>query len=525
MFDTFMTSFKLKNTYKANGIIYVLKSTPLLKKILPSNLYASAGLKTFAHIIGLILEFSSIFVGKLIYFGGIVMLSLMEIVTSPKADSFIHVFFFLSLAGLFLNTSLFDPSTDKYYSMILMRMDARKYTLSSYVYFLAKTAVGFLPFSLIFGLMSGVSVLNCLLIPFFVCGLKTVYLAVRLKFQYREGIEINQKTWNIITIVSSLFFLLLAFLPPILGFSINNLFFLLISIPVIIGSIFAFISLWKSQSYSRIYRSLLKPDSLPINAKNNSSAIMQDTYRKKLDTDLTKTSSQTGYKYFNEIFVKRHSGMLTKSAKIFTAIIAVILIVLMVLSFVKPEAKTAAQKFLLESMTMLPFIMYFINRGQNITAAMFINCDHSMLMYRFYRQPKAILLLFKERLKSITLINLMPSSVLAIGLPLLLFISGGTDNSLHYAVIFISVIALCAFFSVHNLVLYYLLQPYNAELEAKNVPYMIVNGLTYFLCYAAIGKEVPTLLFGAVVSVFCILYIIIALLLAYRLAPKTFKIK
>lgn len=88
------------------------------------------------------------------------------------------------------------------------------------------------------------------------------------------------------------------------------------------------------------------------------------------------------------------------------------------------------------------FIMYMINRGTVVTQAMFMNCDHSMLTYRFYRTPKVILALFKERLKTLIGINLIPALVIAIGLPLILFITGGTDNPLNYLVLFVSIIAI-----------------------------------------------------------------------------------
>ena len=81
------------------------------------------------------------------------------------------------------------------------------------------------------------------------------------------------------------------------------------------------------------------------------------------------------------------------------------------------------------------------------------------------------------------------------------------------------------FFSVHNIVLYYLLQPYNVNLESKSAAYGIVSWVTYFVCYSAIRVKLPTLVFGSVISAFCIVYAIAAFILAYRLAPKTFKLR
>ena len=45
------------------------------------------------------------------------------------------------------------------------------------------------------------------------------------------------------------------------------------------------------------------------------------------------------------------------------------------------------------------FIMYMLNTTKNITNAMFINCDHCMLNYAFFHEPKNLLKLFQIRLR------------------------------------------------------------------------------------------------------------------------------
>ena len=54
MLNTFTISFRLKNTYKANSIIYSIKGLPILNKILPDRLYKSGGLKVFANIVSVL---------------------------------------------------------------------------------------------------------------------------------------------------------------------------------------------------------------------------------------------------------------------------------------------------------------------------------------------------------------------------------------------------------------------------------------------------------------------------------------
>ena len=107
---------------------------------------------------------------------------------------------------------------------------------------------------------------------------------------------------------------------------------------------------------------------------------------------------------------------------------------------------------------------------------------------------------------------------------IILFVSGGA-SLITYAVIFFSILSMSIFFSVHNLVLYYLLQPYNVNIEMKSSTYSIVQWVTYFICYAFIRVKLPTLYFGIATVVFCVLYSIVALILVYKYAPKTFKLR
>ena len=136
----------------------------------------------------------------------------------------------------------------------------------------------------------------------------------------------------------------------------------------------------------------------------------------------------------------------------------------------------------------------------------------------------------EERRKEILAIvgnsdNALPAAVIGLGLPALLYLSGGTDNPLNYAVLLVSILSMSMFFSVHYLTIYYLLQPYNAGTELKSGTYRLVLMATYLVCYFLMMQRIPILLFGALCILFCVLYCVAACVLVYRLAPKTFRIR
>ena len=157
--------------------------------------------------------------------------------------------------------------------------------------------------------------------------------------------------------------------------------------------------------------------------------------------------------------------------------------------------------------------------------ALFMNCDHSLLTYSFYKQPGYILKLFQIRLREIIKINVYPAFIIGIGLVLILCFSGGTKNPVNYLVILISILCMSIFFSIHHLTIYYLLQPFNSGTEVKSGTYRIVTSLTYILSFFMMKLHMSTLIFGIMTIVFCIIYSIAACILVYKLAPKTFRLR
>lgn len=524
MLKTLAVSFRLRNTYKANGVIWSLKSIPLIRRLLPASLYASEGLKVFANIIGVFAEIFTAFSGKALYLLCIYFLTLG--MKTPASDSYAHVLLFLTVIGGMLNTQIFNPTKDKFYAIFLMRINAREYTVINYLYFLVKMLVGFLVFTLIFGGLAGMGIVACLAVPLYVLEVKLLFTAFSLNDCKRQCKAVNENKPAVWVWVGVVVLMLAAVVPPYFGFALGEKVLLYIAAALLVPSVFALRHILRFDAYRPIYKELLRPENFAVSTdKSAAGAAQQIAMQNKITADVSSTSNKSGYKYFNELFMKRHARLLTKSAKRITIISAILLAASVTALYIFPEAKAEVNGILLTYLPYFLFLMYLINRGKVITQAMFMNCDHSMLAYRFYRQPKALLSLFVERLKYIISINLMPAAVIALGLPLLLYVTGGTDEPLNYFLLFISIIAMSIFFSVHNMVLYYLLQPYNVNLESKSAAYGIVNYITYIVCYSAIRFEIPTLIFGSAISAFCIIYAVVAFILAYRLAPRTFKLR
>lgn len=520
MISTFFLSFRLKNAYRVNSILYSLKQLPIIKRILPEKLYGVRGLKILGNIISAIWEFIMIFLGKFLYIAFMIA-AMLGIYQTNSAATFLHIFFFLTICGGLMNTYLFDPTKDKYYAMFLMNMDAKEYTISNYLYQMIKVLIGFLPFTCFYGMSVGLPLWITILCPIFVMMVKTFINSLSLiDFKRTKKVK-NENLPTSVVWILLLVLLVCAYALPYISIVMPTWMFLIFFGLSLGLGIFGFYQIFHFPYYRFLYKQLLTNAPLVI----DQTSIRRDASLSQIELDTSLNSTKEGFSYFHELFVKRHRKILTKAIKKQTIVLVGMAIVMSFLVKVNASVASTTNHLMLVFLPYFVFIMYMLNRGTTLTQAMFMNCDHAMLSYRIYRKPNVILGLFKERLKTLIGLNLIPATVIGFTLALLLFLSGGTSNVYNYFVLFFSILAMSVFFSVHYLVMYYLMQPYNVHTEMKSSTYSVVQGVTYFVCYYMMQLRLPTFYFGLSVTAFCILYSLLSLWFAYRLAPKTFKLR
>ena len=522
MLKTLRLSFSLKNTYRVNGILYSLKQIPFLKRLLPATLYQIRGLKFFANILSVLWELVTIFLFKFLYFFTMICGVGLLYENAPASLSFLHILLFLTLVGSYMNTNVFNPTRDKYYAMILLRMNARSYTLVNYGYALLKTMVGFLPCTLLFGLRRGVPLWLCLLLPFCVAGAKLTVTAFSLRDYEKYGYVRNENKLQKYAWMLTGLLLALAYLPPALGYVLPTEALAVLFLIWIPAGLVSLRRVSNFRYYREFNQELLSQVVTQMDAMKKATKTVSE---KAISTDASISSQKRGFEYLNELFIKRHRKILWKSALRIAQVCALLSCGVLLLMILRPGTRGEINEMVMTWLPYFAFIMYMINRGTGFTRALFMNCDHSLLTYSFYKQPGYVLKLFQIRLREIMKINAVPALVIGTGLVLILFVSGGTNNSLDYVVLLVSILSMSLFFSIHYLTVYYLLQPYTAGTEMKSGTYRIVMILTYIACYAMMNLRLPILVFGAACIAFCLLYSVIACVLVYKFAPRTFRLR
>ena len=521
MIKTLQMSLKIDMTYAINSFIYHLKRLPILKDLMSDHIYQNQLLKKLIRILAIVLSMGRFLLFRFLYFFVIYWIACF-LAPTQVGSAFVHIYFVFAIIGLFLNNKLLTTSTKKYFSIILFHMDAKLYMKSSLWWDLFSSLILNSIFIILFGRVLSFPFWLSLSMIFFSFFVRIIGEALNLWFYRKWGY-----LWyhNLTAYFLILGILLVCSFTPYFDLFIPNFAFYGVVLLSGICSIFSYYYLLKINDYKLIYQRLnTKNQAMNSDAQKAYSRQMMVAMKEKDQwIDSKKIQGKKGYDLFNTIFFGRHKEILLRSARNFAIFIFFVVVILLVFVLAQDGVAKNVHDFLLNHLGWFVLIMYFINRGSIITQAMFYNCDHAMLTYNFYREPKVLLNLFKKRLLTVTKVNLLPASVLALGILLLLYFTGGT-TPLNYVMIPVFILVLSIFFSVHYLVIYYLLQPYNQDMQMKKVSYSFVSMLTYLVTYWLHDLEMSSLTFSMVGLMFTISYIFLSLFLVYKKAPETFKI-
>ena len=106
------------------------------------------------------------------------------------------------------------------------------------------------------------------------------------------------------------------------------------------------------------------------------------------------------------------------------------------------------------------FMMYLASSGQNLTQAMFYNCDIFLLKHGYYRAPEAILKGFAIRLRYMIRAELPTVSVLCGGIVVDTLLLRQQAHMIQMLSIVCCVCILTVFYSIVFLCMYYIFQPF-----------------------------------------------------------------
>ena len=537
MINTLKNIFNIGASTNVNGLIYFLQKLPFVGKLFKDSLYSKIDIKKKLGIIAIIIKIIGKFGGKFIYVGLMIFLPthlfMGEYPNLSGIDVFTNIFFFLSfIVGAFVNIDILSTNRDKFISVKLMGMNPRNYSVATtcvkyvcfFIYFIPPVTL----FSTLLGAPLWWGVIFSLILTLWKIACVALHLFLFDKFDFvlpKSNVAIGL---GILIGIGAAYGLPFTQYLILKEYIVINIFTCLIVIGL--GVLCSFYIL-NYKKYRDVIDVSTKADDPLFNiGQVQAEAKFADVKIKDKDFSneslaIDKYESKKGYDYLNAIFFDRHRRLLIKPVKTRLAIIALATIGIIVAIFFSKKMAESVNDVFTSSLPTFVFLMYVTSIGERICRAMFYNCDISLLRYGFYRKRNVILKNFKVRLLRVSAMNLIPAIAICFGLTALVLVSKAEIQLAQIIPYFLSIISLSLFFSVHHLCMYYIFQPYTTELDIKNPFFKIINSVVYLLCFACLQIKTAPSYFTILVLFATVVYMIIALILVYKFADKTFRVK
>ena len=530
MLNSMLTIMKVETSIFLNGFLYFLKKVFFLKNALKSTGYSFLKIKRGLGYVAFVYHFIWSAIKALLL--PVIFIFLPQLVLGAEGAAhpltLVLVFYFV----LRLISSLtLEMNHQKFIMIKEMRMNAREYT---FAHLLKKEGFKFtgrtLSFLLI-GNLIGMNLPTALLISVMATMMSLTAEALHLYGFDKKSFVLEEH--NIMLIV--LYLLVfgsgygLYFLLP--GFDGGRL--LLHPLFVVIMLLSGMASLLYLRRYRRYTEVASRATSLEKMTKLQT-AVKEARFAdvKMNDKDFGddyqnhgKFKEKEGYAFLNALFFDRHRKFFRKPVFVKTGIVIAAFLLIFIADFVTGQNILEELSLGLSTQyTLFIFLMYLLCNSNRDTKAMFYNCDLSMMRYGFYRKPKALLLMFGLRLRRIILGNMIPTLGIILGLLLVTYFSG-TGNYLEILPVLLMIVSLSLFFSIHYMFMYYIFQPYTSSMEVKSPIFSIINGVVYFASYMAMQIRTAASSFLPFIILFSLLYAAVAVVLVYRKAPQTFRVK
>lgn len=540
MKKTIKRIYQINAANTVNSFIYFLKKLWLIGKLIPDSLYEDTSLKVGLSVFAVIVKQLLELMGKVLYVLIMVAAPILIAKESGIGDSqnytpyVIHILFVLScILGPIEDSNIFKASQNKYLCLKYLKMNPKHYVHASLITRYVPFFLYFLPVVVLTVLIAGGSFLDGFLFWTVMICFRIMGEAFQLFLYKRKNYVFSRKIGMVwMTIFLGI---IVAYYPLFMKnpWMVSQI--VLHPITIVLCEILLLCSLYYivfgykeyGTKYLRSIDTKYFNSEIKMQAKQNAFkdvALKESDLQEELDKK-EGYENLKGYHFLNAIFFARHRRQLTKPVYYRLGIIAIVFAVLMAISVILPEAALVMRKNISRVVPSLVFVMYLASTAGKSTRAMFYNCDISLLRYGFYRSPQTILSNFRIRLIRISLHNLIVAGALSLAV-LVFCLAGGTRWVTPDLWMFVgAALLLSIFFTVHNLFLYYVFQPYSTELDIKNPFFKIINSVIYVLSYACFQIEAASAAFTVGVLIFTLIYIIVALALVYKFAPRKFRVK
>lgn len=523
----------IRATLFMNQAIFYLRKIPVLKNLMSPYAYYDADIKKkLAKLANGILFLTSL-AKKAIYLAVIFLLANTVPLAILNDTSMSLIIYFTAFNAFSItSTRILEDSKSKWMLLTLFKTPSTDY----YAYSLKQRTYDRILLGVMASIVTGVTLwplrydhalimaLFVLLVPCF-----TMYLGEALTICYFNNHEkkMRMRYELIISVLTGLLPFLLLFLPATL-----NCVYILLSLLMIALSIWSMRYTKRNADPAAVNRFMTQNMSLSTETSQKVKELTQEELRiddLKVNQDTELSHRYSGYKLLNIAFFLRHRRMWYKPLIWMLRIIVAFVVggVLIKVGSVYLFGPNFFETIVGSNSTLISqfmLVFYFINVTKKITRACFLNADYSLLHYAFYRRKETIWKQYLSRLGILILINFVPVFAVLLGLVLWNIVGLLSFEFANFIPLCISLLSLSALYTTVHLFLYYILQPYNRDMEVKSITYHIAEFAIIFFVYS--NNMVASLASAdIVITVFSLVIIVMSTILVRLFAHKTFKLR
>ncbi len=532
----FSTLLAIRTPIAANLLIFYIQKLPIIGKMIPNSIYSNLELEKAISIIALLLAWLWGFVLRFLYVGLMIYLPVAGIAggewtEEQRFGQFAHIFAIIGFAVASVSSAtVLEPKREKYIAVKLMRVSPTRYMTTTLAYRYVTFAIYLLPAMLVFATLLGASILEASMLTLMVTLWRVMAEYGHLKLFERAGIVLIKKTGIVWTVILAGY--AAAYAPLLLDMAPSTGDYVLrwpVFIVIAAGGWFAASRLAR---YG-LYREAVDAATMRDDPLLNIGRMMADAQKKSVESkegdyelrqdQKDRPKHKQGHAYLNVHFFRRHRSLISGPLNRRLAIVGALGAAGVILALMfRPQLQQLGWGLEM----LLPYLvltMYFMSVGESICRAMFYNCDLSLMRYGFYRG--AAYIHFRIRLVQIAKRNLLIAAATGLSLTAVAFAAGAADLNAELLMLWLCVIALSLFYSVHHLFMYYMFQPYSTELNIKNPLYIAVNMGVSFASGLSIVWRGPAVPFTIIIVGLTVLYLAAALVLVRKHGTRTFRVK
>ena len=532
----------LENTINVNVILNGLRKIPIIGKYIPEKIYSVKIFKIYATFLSVQYEIVRAFFGKLGLFAAVFFFAVVFTNFKENSSACAYIYSFLT-ASLIAMTAFnaFRITTAAEYAVFHLGMDAKNYVQANIFYDVVKTFIGYTVFGIPTAIIAGVQWFVALLIPFAGAGFITMNLGIQMTLfawkravTKKEGKKLSRGKveGGLVLKFIFLFALFTAAFAITPFFIYKDLYWPGVIIVLIAGlSFIPGILLIRRFPYM-LYRNIISQEREKdeiVKEINKSANHPQSKVSVNKSAGIKEDIK--GYKYLNELFLKRHAK--TLFFRFVWTILGTLSAIVLASFYMRVELmhtfdpdKMLMRFFFISHPAFYPLILLFTNLGVYMSEVMYKSCDSTFLTFAFYRKPGTFREMYRLRIMSVIKYNLPLTTAIALFCVVVTFLTGGEDYFFETVLNIIIIYSAMVFYSVRYMTLHYLIQPFTQKVKNLNAllyysfpMFSFVFWLVLLIAGAPAFAVAPLCIMLAVANYY------LGDRLVYKYAPRVFKVQ